>query len=237
MADFSIIQKLKLFFETVVSTPFFFLYAILGIILIVIMIIDIKKHKKISKILYFIVLTFLITFVLIKYFNLIIRVIDTFVDVIIKALYFPSIGLYITILLISNIMFFVIFLSKKFSKGYKVVSVVCNVIIDFMFIMILGIIAKNNIDITHDVKLYSDSTLLTLLQLSMGTFFSMYLLFLLIKVYHRFRIYDKVVTFDNEEYPDMGLYIKDNCASIGFPVSQIQVIKVIDFQSKDGQNE
>ena len=103
MADFSVIEKLKLFFETVVSTPFFFIYAILGIALIIIMIIDIKKHKKISRILYLIVLIFLITFVLIKYFGVIINIIDTFIEIIVKALYFPSLGLYITMLLISNI--------------------------------------------------------------------------------------------------------------------------------------
>ena len=40
MADFSIFQKLKVFFNTVISTPFFIFYAVLGIALISIMIYD-----------------------------------------------------------------------------------------------------------------------------------------------------------------------------------------------------
>ena len=236
MADFSVIEKLKLFFETVVSTPFFFIYAILGIALIIIMIIDIKKHKKISRILYLIVLIFLITFVLIKYFGVIINIIDTFIEIIVKALYFPSLGLYITMLLISNITFVILFFSKKAIKGYKTVSGVCNVIVDFLFIMMLGIIANNNLDISLDMELYSDSTMLTLLQLSMSVFCSMYLLFLFIKAYRKFRIYDKVVTFDNEDYPDMGMYVKKNYVSMGFPNSLIRVRSVLDFSKMSGDD-
>ena len=182
MADLSIVEKVKLFFETVVSTPFFLIYAILGIVLAIIMIVDIKKHKKISSILYFMVFSFLTTFVLIRYFSVIVNIIDTFIEVIVKALYFPSIGFYITMLLVSNATFLVLFFSKKAKKSYKIVSGISNMLIDFLFIMIVSIIAKNNIDINLDVKLYSNSTILVLLQLSISLIFSMYILLFFIKI-------------------------------------------------------
>ena len=234
MADLSIIEKIKLFFETVVSTPFFLIYAILGIVLAIIMIVDIKKHKKISSILYFMVFSFLTTFVLIRYFSVIVNIIDTFIEVIVKALYFPSIGFYITMLLVSNAIFLVLFFSKKAKKSYKIVSGISNMLIDFLFIMIVSIIAKNNIDINLDVKLYSNSTILVLLQLSISLIFSMYILLFFIKIYYKFRLYDKVVTFDNEEYPDMDVYVDNNSVGLGIPNSAVRFIKVLDFSSKSG---
>ena len=69
MADLSIVEKIKLLFNTAISTPFFVSYAVVGILLVVFMIIDIKKHRKFSKIIYIISGVFLITFFLIKYFN------------------------------------------------------------------------------------------------------------------------------------------------------------------------
>ena len=44
MHDLSIVEKIKLLFNTAISTPFFIIYAIVGILLIIFMIIDIRKH-------------------------------------------------------------------------------------------------------------------------------------------------------------------------------------------------
>lgn len=229
MADFSIVQKVKLVFDTAISTPFFITYAIVGLFLVALIIFDIKKHKKISKIVYIICLIFLVTFFLVKYFDIIIKVIDSFVEIFIKAIYFPSLGLYITILIITNLTSGFILLSKKSYKSYKIITSSITTLIDLLFIMIIGIISKNKIDITSDVKLYSDSTILTLLQISMILFVSLYLLLIAIKLYHRLKLYDKNVTFDNEIYPDMGIYIKNKNTKGKFSDSDIRIFKVIDF--------
>ena len=237
MADFSIIQKIKLFFDTIVSTSFFMISAIIGLLLLVLMIYSIKKKKKISKIVYIVSLSFLGVFVFVKYFNIIVKFFDTFIEMIINLLYFPSLGLYVTILLVSNLFFVFLFFFKKTYKSYKLVCGICNSLIDFLFIMVIGIISTNNIDISIDLKLYSDSTILTLLQLSMAIFISMWLIIFFIKLYHRFRIYDKNVTFDDELYPEMPTYIKDRNLSGKFSETEIKVIKKIEFNSSgDKQN-
>lgn len=233
MADFSIVEKIKLFFDSVISTPFFIVYAIIGILLMVMMILDIRRKKKISKLVYILCLTFLASFVIVKYFEYIIKIIDTFVEIIIQTLYFPNIAIYLVMLLISNITFFVIWFSKKNIKSYKIISIIGNGVIDFLFIMILSFIAKNNIDVSIDVKLFEDFTILTLLQLSMATFTSMYLLLLFVKLYRHFKLLDKNVTFDDELYPDMGLYVKSSNIKGKFNDNEIKFIKIIDFNSKD----
>ena len=232
MADFSIIKKIKLVFDTAISTPFFIVYAILGLILVGLIIFDIKKYKKISRILYIVCIIFLATFFIIKYFDVIIKVIDSFVEILLKTLYFPNLGIYITILIITNLTFVFTTISKKSYKIYKVISSLITTLIDLLFIMIIGIISKNHIDISSDVKLYSDSTILTLLQISMGLFVSLYLLLMLARINWRLKLYDKNVTFDNEVYPDMGLYIKNNSTDGKISDEYIRVFKVIDFSDK-----
>lgn len=236
MADFSVVEKIKLFFDSVISTPFFLCYAIVGILLIILMILDIKKKKKFSKLIYILCLTFLFSFVVIKYFKYIIKIFDTFIEIVIKTLYFPNIAIYLVMLLISNITFLVILFSKKNIRSYKIISIIGTGIIDFLFIMILSFIAKNNIDISIDVKLFEDSNILTFLQLSMAAFTSMYLLLLFARLYRRFKLFDKNVTFDDELYPDMGLYVKKNNIKGIFNDNEVKLIKIIDFSNKGDQD-
>ena len=199
MADLSIFDKIKLFFNTAVSTPFFIAYAIVGLLLIVFMIADIKKHKKFSKIIYIISGIFLSTFFFVKYFSVILKIVDSFIEIVLKALYFPNLGIYIIMLIIINITFIYHILSKKVYKSSKVIASTFTIIVDFIFIMIIGIISSEKIDITSDVKLYSDSTILTLLQISMALFSSLYILLGFVILSYRFRKYDKKInTFPKE---------------------------------------
>lgn len=199
MADLSIFDKIKLFFNTAVSTPFFIAYAIVGLLLIVFMIADIKKHKKFSKIIYIISGIFLSTFFFVKYFSVILKIVDSFIEIVLKALYFPNLGIYIIMLIIINITFIYHILSKKVYKSSKVIASIITIIVDFIFIMIIGIISSEKIDITSDVKLYSDSTILTLLQISMALFSSLYILLGFVILSYRFRKYDKKInTFPKE---------------------------------------
>lgn len=232
MADFSIVQKVKLVFDTAISTPFFVVYTILGLILVGLIIFDIKKYKKVSRILYIVCIIFLATFFIIKYFDVIFKVIDSFVEILLKSLYFPNLGIYITILVITNLTFIFTLISKKSYKTNKIIASLITTLIDLLFIMIISVISKNHIDISSDVKLYSDSTILTLLQISMGLFVSLYLLFMLAKIHRHLKLYDKNVTFDNEVYPDMGLYIKENSTSGKISDKYIRIFKVIDFSDK-----
>ena len=225
MADLSIVDKIKLLFNTAISTPFFIAYAVIGILLVVFMIIDIRRKKKFSKIIYIISAIFLITFFFIKYFNIILKVIDSFIEIILKALYFPNLGIYVIMLIITNVTFIYNMISKKTYKSNKIISGVLNILIDFIFILIIGIISSEKIDITSEVKLYSDETILTLLQISMALFASEYMLLGLSIVRHRLKKYDK--NYNKVE-------INDTEKINTFSSESIRVFKVLNFGDKNG---
>lgn len=224
MADLSVVEKIKLLFNTAISTPFFITYAVIGILLVVFMIIDIKKHKKFSKIIYIISGIFLITFFLIKYFNIVLKVIDSFVEIILKALYFPNLGIYIMMIIIINGMFIYNLISKKVYKSSRIIVSIITVLIDFIFILIIGIISSEKIDVTSEVKLYSDATILTLLQISMALFASEYILLLFVKISHRLKKYDKI---NNKIEITSGSTINT------FPSEYVKVFKIINFGDKN----
>ena len=232
MADFSIFQKLKLFFNTVISTPFFISYAVLGVVLIFIMIYDIKKHKKFSKIIYVTSFVFLVTFFVIKYFNIILKFFDSFIELLLNTLYFPNLGLYIGMLIILNITLGFSVISKKVNKSSKICTTVISIIVDFIFILIVGIVSKNKIDVTSDVKLYSDPTVLTLLQISMALFVSLYLILLFIYLHHKLKKYDAKNINSNVIIPSMGIYFDDEIEENKFSNDQIKLIKIIDFNKR-----
>lgn len=224
MADLSIVEKIKLLFNTAISTPFFISYALVGILLVVLMILDIKKHKKFSKIIYIISGLFLITFFLIKYFNVFIKVIDSFIEIILKALYFPNLGIYIMMLIIINITFIYHLISKKVYKSSKIIASIIAILIDFIFIMIIGIISNEKIDVTSEIKLYSDATILTLLQISMALFSSEYILLLFIKTSHKLKKYDK-----KHNHVEVSIINSKNT----FSNEYIKVFKVLNFGDKN----
>ena len=92
-------------------------------------------------------------------------------------------------------------------------------LIDFIFILIIGIISSEKIDITSEVKLYSDATILTLLQISMALFASEYLLLGLSIASHRFKKYDK--NYNKVEVRNETINT--------FPKESIKVFKILKF--------
>lgn len=224
MADFSIIQKIKLFFETVVSIPFFLFYSFSGIFLLIIMIINIRKKRKLNRILYFLSLLFFLSFVVIKYFDVIVNVFDTFIGNVVKAVYFPSFGLYITLLIISNILFVFSFFSKTFKNLHKIISGVVNILLDFIFLIIINLISSNNIHLSIELELYENSSILSFLQTSMILFIFLGNFYLFAVIQLKLKKFDKNIIFDDANMPKMGIYNKADTHVAVFNKDEIKLV-------------
>ena len=142
-------------------------------------------------------------------------------------------------LIIINVTLAIVNISKKMYRSTKICTSIITIIVDFIFILSVGIISKNKIDITSEVKLYSDSTVLTLLQISMSLFVSLYLILLLIYLYNKFKKYD-VIKINNKKstVPDMGIYFDDDINDNGdnslnkFSKDKIKLIKIIENNNR-----
>ena len=105
MANYSILDKIKILFKTIISNPFFSLSALFGLILAILMIIDIIKQKKIRKRYYIAAWFFVFFFITTKYMKVIPKLFDNLINQIFMTLYFPSIGVYMFLLIAVNVGF------------------------------------------------------------------------------------------------------------------------------------
>lgn len=170
MINFSFSEKLVQLKDIVMSSPFFFVSLIIGIVLLIIMILGIKKNRRINKIIFIVAWLFVLIFCIVRYHNFFLSIFDRLLGRIVEEIYFPSLSVYTFILLFTNIIFVYSLLNKKLSNLFRITNLALSMEIDFLFILILDTIMKNNIDIYSDLDIYINPKLLVLLEFSMFIF-------------------------------------------------------------------
>lgn len=209
MENISFLNKIKMLFNTIISNPFFSLSALFGIVLATLMIIDILKHKKIRKRYYIAAWFFIFLFIVVKYIKVIPVLVDNLINQVFMALYFPSIGVYMLLLIIINVGF-IYCLIKNIHKSYKILTGIISIILDLLFILIINIILENKIDITSEITLYTNSKLLVFLELSTALFVSWILLIIFISAYLKLKVLDNNIIFEQDlSYPEMDVYLNE----------------------------
>lgn len=191
MAELSLIEKLKILFQAVVSSRLFLVSTILGIILIIIVLLDMFKFKKMNKYIYIISWILIFILIMVRYIKPILKLADNFVENIFKALYFPNYIVYTIILLITNIYFFYTFFKKNVRKSFKILGVINAIIINVLFIIVIETIITENISIYDELKIYTNSILTVSLQLTTALFISMLLIYLFLSAYYKAKRFDK----------------------------------------------
>ena len=170
MIQMSLFEQLAYLVEMIVSSPLtiFLLFIICGFVALLIA--EIKsKDKTISKILVygFLTSTILVAFI---YNKSILMLLDSFMDKVFETIFFPNIVTYVLILVFINALLITLLLKNKVKEVYKVITFIATVQIDFLAILTLNTITKNNINIYSELTLYSDKTLLVLLQFTTEIF-------------------------------------------------------------------
>lgn len=170
MIQMSLFEQLAYLVEMIVSSPLtiFLLFIICGFVALLIA--EIKsKDKTISKILVygFLTSTILVAFI---YNKSILMLLDSFMDKVFETIFFPNIVTYVLILVFINALLITLLLKNKVKDVYKVITFIATVQIDFLAILTLNTITKNDINIYSELTLYSDKTLLVLLQFTTEIF-------------------------------------------------------------------
>lgn len=203
MNDFSLIEKFSILIDIISKSPLFLFCAMLGISILIFFLINIKRNYKINKWVFIISLIALFIVIIIAYRSVILNLIDNLFDTVFMALYFPNLTVYLIILLISNFYFILSIFKKNMYKSYKILNIVNALIIDVFLIIIIDIVSSNGINVYDELTVYSNSSLLVLLELNSAIFTSWILLNLLISAHHKLKKYDK------KEYPKMQEIIFD----------------------------
>lgn len=190
MEDFSLIEKLKTLMNIIAHKPLFLFCSMVGVAVLIFYIISIKKEKNINKWIFISIWALLAIILVINYNNVVFSLFDNFFDNIFEALYFPNLAVYIIILSISNFSFFYSIFSKKIYKTNKIINFLETLIVDIFLIIITDIVSTNNINVYDELTIYSNSSLLVLLQLTSSIFASWILLLLLVSAHRKLKKYD-----------------------------------------------
>lgn len=167
MTYLPIIEKFRILFDVLWDMEYVLIFALL--LLFFTFLYGIKRLDG-RKYILFIFLSFTLVFGISIYSNydILADTFDNFTTIFFENMYFPSIYVYIGILVISFISFITSMLNVMLKKIYKIVNGIMFTLNNILFVVILNIIAKNKIDIFSVNSLYTDTTLVAILELSMG---------------------------------------------------------------------
>lgn len=166
-----IFEKLLLIFEMIESS---IVYGIVVGVVIFTLFLMFKKviSKKSCFIINLTAIVSLIIYTIFNYYSVLIKVFDSIMNNLFTNIYFPSVYSYLFILIFVNIVGFTSLFKVTLSKIYKTINGVCLLMIDFILVLILEVIAKNQIDVFSKVSLFSNVSLVMLLEFSVNVFIS-----------------------------------------------------------------
>lgn len=164
-----ILEKLLLIFKLILGNKIYIVFATLIFITLLLMFRK-KLSKKQCLIINFLATTSLIAYTIINNFKILSTTFDSIMNNLFTNIYFPSINLYLTILLTINIIGIINLLNKKQNKASKIVNSTSLIIIDFILVLILEIISKNEINLFEKVSLFSNTSLVMLMELTVNVF-------------------------------------------------------------------
>jgi len=167
MTYLSIIEKIKILFDLLMDSEFVLIFTL--VMLYLTFLYSVKKLSG-KKYISYILLTFIIVFgiSIVNNYEVLSNTFDNFTTIFFENIYFPSIYVYIGVLIISFIAFVVSLFNVMLKKIYKIINVMMFTLNNILFVIILNIIAKNNIDVFSPNSLYTNTNLVAILELSMG---------------------------------------------------------------------
>lgn len=171
MTEYSFWERISTIFDMVISSTFFISLLVIIILTIVILIVNSKVKSKIPKYLSALAYAVIMVYVIIKYGSYVLSINDSFVEKVFSAMYFPNLITYLCMMMVTIFILITTFISKNYSFVVKIGNIGSFSLMWFLFILILDVVKSNNIDIYDVTSIYSDGTLMILLQASTYIFF------------------------------------------------------------------
>lgn len=207
MNQLTFIEKIQVLFEMLFSSPVIIGIFVFSLALMILLFYYSKLNKKIIKLIFIVLYVSLILFAVIKYGSYFLSSLDSFVTLFMANIYFPTIPVYVFIMLLSFIIMIVTLNNKKINKIVKIINTVFFSIIQMLFVLFIYIVETNNIDVSTNQNLYTNEQTLTLLELGMGLFI-IWIIVLLIFYYLKKadKIFKVNKSSDNDDFDE---YIND----------------------------
>lgn len=169
MTYLSILDKLIIFFNLLKESSSLLIFVGIIVVSIVLRVLGKINNKKLF---YIIILSLFGTFFLVFLMNyeILSKTFDNFWNVIFTNIYFPSIYVYLFMIISTYVITIVTFFQKKISRFNKIINYSMSFLLNLLLLLNLNIIAKDKIDIFSTSSLYTNINLVSMLELSMNIY-------------------------------------------------------------------
>ena len=163
MKELSLGEKFKILFDNIFEHPLFIVILLVPAIMFLLQ----KKHGKKGFIFVYLLVIICVLFV---GGEVIFELFDNLMDGLFMTLYFPNFITLFGATILCSIIALYSFFSKKMYRVNKIINITAFAIVQMLFLLILSLVKAKNINIYADNALYTNSDVLTLMQILIGTF-------------------------------------------------------------------
>ena len=163
MEELSLGEKFKILFDNIFEHPLFIVILLVPAIMFLLQ----KKHGKKAFVFVYLLVIICVLFV---GGEVIFELFDNLMDGLFMTLYFPNFITLFGATILCSIIALYSFFSKKMYRVNKIINITAFAIVQMLFLLILSLVKAKNINIYADNALYSNSDVLTLMQILIGTF-------------------------------------------------------------------
>ena len=154
-----------------IATNYIFLFILVAFIFLSLFLFNTNKfNEKKAKLGYLISYAIIILVLLINYHKEIFDLFDSLMNNLFLMLSFPSVTVYIIVLILLNIMLIKTVFNKIIKNYNKIFNIAIYSFVHFNLVLILDTIVKNKLDIHSSLSLYTNEIILNLIDLSIGAF-------------------------------------------------------------------
>lgn len=170
MTDLSFSERINVIIDAVKNNEIA-KYVIPGILFLgLILLLFAKSKKKFGKILTIILSLGLIGTGIYFFANPILNFLDYLVEVIVNNILFPNIAVYISTILIIDLVLILSILSNKMPNYLKRVNILVFTLMQVLLFFIVENVIKNNVDVYEILSVYANQELLVLIETNMIIF-------------------------------------------------------------------
>jgi len=170
MTKTSFMDKLNIILEVSKSSKLFIAVIAIIVVLAVLAITMNKKNAKYTKNIYVLVYAFILIAILVAYSSSSGKMFDYMMNNLFIAIYFPNIAIYLAAIIITNIILLVSIFNKKITKLIKNLNVVMFSIMNYLLVLILSVVHKENLDVFTQTSIYGNRQVQALIELSSSVF-------------------------------------------------------------------
>lgn len=167
MVPVSFFEQLIKFSKLLFSSPVYIGLFVIFILLFLFQFLNVKRENIVVKIGVSCLFFGFMLFAILGYHKAILTGLDYMMEQLILNLYFPSLTIYIVVLIFSYLIFLLTTFSTKFSKTVKRINSSFFTMMQFLFSIFLIIVITEKIDISSRINIYQSTDLTVILQLSM----------------------------------------------------------------------